>query len=290
VQLESPVSLPDKNYDNQYIWRPDHPNIIYVPGVVRTYKNPNDATDHDDYPKLTVFVLNGSAAQVSEQEFKEFTVKDSMTSSWGRFTVFATGDRLYLTSTSHVLIFDIADPLKPHLLANQTIPYTPNYYQWSGSIGEDTDPVIFPLQQIPGLSAHDRLVAWMSDWKTFDGDAFYRENDNRIAVYHLQQLTDTAATFRKAGRYDVTPVQRLFGSSASNTTASDGFLYSTATSKIGGGIRLNVFDVRDPERPHPIAHFALPQANESTPYRLPDGRILLAGRGNLYVLSAPKPD
>jgi ABC-type transport system involved in multi-copper enzyme maturation permease subunit len=290
VQLESPVSLPDKSYYVGFVWRPEHPNVIYVPGVVRINKNPDDPTDHDDYPKLTVFVLNGSAAQVSELEFKEFTTKDSMASSWGRHSLFAAGDRLYLISTSHVLIFDIADPLKPHLLSNQTIPYTPNYYQWSGSISEDTDPVIFPLQQIPGLSAHDRLAAWMSDWKTFDGEAFYRENDNRIAAYHLEQLTDTTATFRKAGRYDVTPVQRLFGSGAAYATASDGFLYSTTTSKIGRGIRLNVFDVRDPQRPHPIAHFALPEANESIPYRLPDGRILLASRGNLYVVSAPKSE
>ncbi|HEY8748015.1 MAG TPA: ABC transporter permease [Tepidisphaeraceae bacterium] len=284
VQLGRATILPRETWLYYALSRGDHPDVLYAPDYDDIPLSGEDLADHKNYPRLNVYSLNSPTAQVTQLSFKEFAGKD-----WGPPILYSSHDKLYYFGGRHVLTFDLTDPLKPSFISHRMFTSNALIDLWSNNSSEDADPIVFPLPDIPELSPRERLDAVSTKWRLCDGDEFYRVNENRLIVYHLDLLGAATATFRKTGRYDVTPVQRLFGSAASGAVAGGGFVYTTTSSNVGKGFRASVFDVQDPQRPHPVAHFALPTGHsESFPHRLPDGRILIASWDKLYVLSAPR--
>ncbi len=196
VELQPVISLPSSISTRNLAWRPQHPDVIYTPDYVTSHPNPNDATEHLDYPKLTVCSLAAPTASVSEMNFKDLEAKD-----WGSMRLYVAGDLLYFLGGPHVLTFDIADPLRPRLLSHRMIPHTSLHDTWSGEYG-DSDTMLFALPEIAELSPQQRLEARMAMWQTFDGRNVYRVSESRIMVFSLDELTPTTARFRKSGRYD----------------------------------------------------------------------------------------
>ena len=282
LQMESPIALPERFFTYQMQLSPKRPDIIYSPDYEWIHPDPNDPTVYFTYPKVgIVSTLNGIQRGGSRIGFKEYSGRD-----WGGPTVYVSGDRLYLIGGPHLLTFDLSDPVNPRLLSHRTIPFSP--YTWMRNLSGQADLITLELPQIPELSAEQRLEARLMNSPDFSGSDICRVSDHRVEVFHLESLTPTTVQFRKAGVYDAPPVQKMFNGRNGAVFVRDGLLYVHYASQLGSGIRLVVFDVRDPQRPHPIAHFALPRmGDEAHPYPLPDGRIVLACRGNVYVLSAP---
>ena len=198
--------------------------------------------------------------------------------------------KLYFVAGPHLMTFDITDPANPRLTDHRRLPPSTHFGNLPFNQDADVDNFTIFLPPVPELSPQERLAVRTVDWRTFDGELWSRANRDRVTVYRLEALDADSARFRQTGRYEFTPVQRLFGANAWNLAAAPGFLYesSPVTDGVGSGTRLAVFDLRDPTRPKPAAHFALPHARGGFhPHALQDGRILAGGQGHLYLLSPP---
>jgi len=187
------------------------------------------------------------------------------------------------------MTFDLTDPSKPRFIERCRLPSSRFGYWPDNNNDVDVDAFTIALPQIPELSPRERLALATAHWFSFDGETWCRADERRVATYHLEELGPDAARFRKTGRYDVTPVQRLFGVYPRNLVAARGFLYESSESgRVSDAARLIVYDVRDPQRPHPTGHFALPHVHGDFLSRpLDDGRILAGDYGHLYLLGPP---
>jgi hypothetical protein len=265
------------------VWSADHPEVIY-----EAHTAPHPAESESEYPQLTVTLLNGTTAPVIMQEFPQFTMKN-----W-RPELFLWNGHLYmlneqeLTRQGMVLIFDISDALKPRLLSSAPIVWEYSdrrELQFDSSDVEDLDVAILSLPQIPGLPPRQRLEMKSKHRFLLDGDVIVCRSHGSLITFRLEELTADTARFRRAGRYDPTPVQRLFGESAMWRVIANGLLYQSSPTDRGSHI--SVVDLRDPQRPHPIGHFGQPFEQDLDLCALPEGRALAIGRKKLYVLGAP---
>lgn len=284
VEIGPAVELPNE-YWGRGFWRPETPSFLYAASWHDEFRPPEVTTPRESYPELLVIDLSAPARPAKVLSFKDLTNTD-----WGGGLLRYFHERLYFISGLHVLTFDLSDPANPRLIDRRPIP--PMQHFWAQPVnGEpDVDSFTLFLDHIPDLSPRDRLAVRTADWRAFDGETWSRATPDHVTVYRLDALDADSARFRQTGRYDFTPVQRLFGANAWNLAAAPGYLYesSPVTDGIGSGTRLAVFDLRDPTRPKPAAHFALPHARGALqPHALPDGRILAGGEGHLYLLSPP---
>lgn len=270
------------------VFNPDHPNILYIP------EENEPAGGARTFPSLTTVTISpGGGADVAVQSFPEFAIeKGAGTRDW-----FTTGmiwnGRLYLVGPK-VMTFDLADPQRPRLVSTEAYEWdfrSRRYETWRlFDPNENVDAATVLLPIIPQLPPRKRLelALDLTTYRLLSGDVLVRINDaGIITTYHLDQLTENSATFRRLGRYDPTPVQRLFGVSGRSGKVGDGLLFQTFSNGQLGGAHVAVFDITGP-RPVPVAHFALPhETGLQAMCPLPGGRLLAAGRDRLYLLGPP---
>ncbi|MDB5174896.1 MAG: hypothetical protein JWN51_3669 [Phycisphaerales bacterium] len=94
------------------------------------------------------------------------------------------------------------------------------------------------------------------------------------------------AVFQKAGESNSTLLERMSDSNDFRCTAGGGFCYVSSWSGTLRCPRVTVFDIRDPKRPRPVGHFAVPNDGPLVVRPLPDGRALVGGR-KLYLTGPP---
>jgi hypothetical protein len=195
-------------------------------------------------------------------------------------------DRLYVVG-DHLAVFDITEPLKPRQISNE--PFLG--FQPTREL-PDADEVAIDLPPIPDLPTPERLklaLRWIW-WFRVEGDTLCtRTNDKleRLLVFHLEQLTEASARFRRTGRYEPTMLEQVFGSFGYNEVRlMNGLLYMSTAGYSSERInpRVAVFDTRDPRGLRQVGHFAAPGAGVVCP--LPDGRALVGGT-KLYLIGPP---
>src|SRR5205807_131769 len=114
-----------------------------------------------------------------------------------------------------------------------------------------------------------------------DGDTLCGFKGDRFLTYRFLDLSESLARFALAGSYTTnsTLLERAFGLFPAGTACGDGLAY--VTEGRSGGIaqsrRLTVFDIRDPRRPRPVAHFAVPGEERLVICPLPGRRALVGG-------------
>jgi ABC-type transport system involved in multi-copper enzyme maturation permease subunit len=284
IELGEPTEL-GKDFWWQYaLWQPERPNVLYG---IRFGPEGNYLDEH--FPVLVTAQLGIPAAKVTEQPFPKLLTNNN--DGIFRAQLYTAGNRMYLVFGPHLLVFDISDPLGPKVVSERTIDV--GYARFDPSFdNERSDLTIVPLPQIPGLSARQRLEVRAARWPTFDGNVLTRVHNDRIFTFKIDALTDTAVTFRRVGRYEPTPVQKLFGAGFEGAASGNGLYYQAFRNSRFGGFRLSVFDVHDPQRPSPIAHIAFPGGNyERHLLPLADGRLVACGQyelwHELWLISAP---
>jgi hypothetical protein len=260
------------------VWQPERPDVAY------SMRLGPDGPAKERYPILLTAQLAAPEVKITEQPFPKLLSNDSTN---GATHLYAIGDRLYMLYGPHVVVFDLTDASQPKVVSQSIMEGPPEGFD-PYLDNESTDIVQFRLPQIPGLTPEQRLRVRTDYWRNFDGKVLTHIHNDRIVTYVLENLTDSTATFRRAGHYDPTPVERLFAPSYGSSASMNGLFYLSLGSRFGSGLRLSVFDVQDPQRPHPIAHLAFPSGNQERQLLpLPDGRLIGAGGNGLWLVSAP---
>jgi hypothetical protein len=193
--------------------------------------------------------------------------------------VYAVGNRLYVIGR-RLIVLDITQPLSPRVISNVPFGYS---YGW-GVYG--ADPITRILPPVPGLSPRQKLQA-VSKPFCFEGDTICEwTGEGRLMEYHLTQLTDSKAVFKKVGQYEPTLLEKLFGSgNVYDMRLQNGLLYlTTGYSGEATNPRIDVFDTRGPHPLRLIGHFAAPGVR--TVFPLPDGTALVGG-DKLWLIGPP---
>lgn len=288
TSTDANVNLPAQvGWGNWYwcVWSPDHPDVIY-----EAHTAPHPAESESEYPQLTVTLVNGATAPLIMQEFPKLAMKN-----WSP-TLFIWNGRLYmlneqeLTRQGMVLTFDISDASKPRLTSSAPLAWKKfdrSELAFRHDDTEDIDVAVFSLPQVPDLPPRQRLELKAKHRFLLDGDVIVGESHSSLITYRLEELTAETARFRRVGRFDAAPVQKLFSASGYRTAIANGFLYQSSRGMTDSGTHISVIDLRDPQRPHPIGHFAQPFEQYLDLCALPEGRVLAIGRKKLYVLGAP---
>jgi hypothetical protein len=271
------------------VWAPDRADVLYVEGV-----GPRTKDSQENFPTLAVVAQRDTIAHTEIESFPNLAVPNaSSETQWWGTSPFIWKGRLYLLG-NRLMIFDLADPLKPRLLSAEKLNWKPHYrnpieWRFLADQADDMDTGKLTLPPIPELPARQRLelISKNFEYSKISGDFLIRVHKDHLTSYHLDELTETSATFRKLGRYEPTALERLLGDSSQDVVASGGFLFAGMNRGQLGGARITVFDITG-ERPRPVAHFALPRETDLARLcPLPNGELLAVGRGHLYRLSAP---
>ena len=117
-----------------------------------------------------------------------------------------------------------------------------------------------------------------------DGGVLAAMDQNDFYTYRLLRLRSASADFKQTGRYESTLLERAIGTNTYHTVAARGIVYLSQSTF--GFPRVTAFDIRDPQHPRPVAHFAAPDDVAQIVCPLPDGRVLVGGR-KLYLLGPP---
>jgi hypothetical protein len=152
----------------------------------------------------------------------------------------------------------------------------------------DQNIQMIALPQAPGLSPRQRLQmagAQLGGWANIQGDLLVVALTDGLTTYHLEGLTDELATFRKVGRYEMPPLQRMFRSYGLYGSGRGNDYVQMSSSMLLRINQITFFDV-ETGQPREIGHYAFP-SETVVPCVLPDGRILASGTRNLDLLGPP---
>jgi hypothetical protein len=256
------------------VWLPQHPDIAYAASSV-------GPSDEAHFPVLSILALNGDQAKVSKQSFPDQTAVH-----WPLgMRLYIANARLYFFGPK-LMIFDISEPAQPRLLSAEPMENESRFTWQYDDLGDAASATLL-LPSVPGLSPRQRLEL-MLQWsgQNLDGDILTVNYRNHVTSLRLEKLTDTAAIYRKVGRYDPTPVEEMFGYSNGRNAAMNGLFFESGMSGLSQGGTVTVYDITG-ARPRPMGHFAFPDDPVYELHPLPDGRLLAAGFKRLYLLGPP---
>jgi hypothetical protein len=214
---------------------------------------------------------------------------------WNSFGLACLGDRLYvywqavglnrLGSHSQILTFDVSDATSPRLIRSQEVLQLSA--GWSVDRGAPSDQFV-PLPPLSDLSPRERLdvFAKLTSWgpsRTKGNLAVTIDSEYGMRVFRLKDLDQTHATFELAGRYEPTPLDRLFGARTMNTVLDGNYLY-VLTHTLHSGV--TVYDLRDPAHPRRAWHYAVPDDSLTALAATGDGRVVAVGT-KVHVLRVP---
>ncbi|MDB5292583.1 MAG: hypothetical protein JWL69_3824 [Phycisphaerales bacterium] len=259
-------------------WQPDHPDVVHFVRRV--------GRDQKGYCELVTASADPAAPGSSALPLW----RADEPSPLGQF---AWKDRLYAiglrsdgaSDRQMMATLDISDTRRPKVVSIEPRPY------WgSGAFGRhDMQTVDFP--PIAGMSPRELLRAAIgidgsNRAPCIDGDVVCGVNEAEFFTYRLKQLDEHHAVFEKVGQYAQSMLDKISGTTASDCTAAGGLVYVSTWNRAINTPRVTVFDIRDPKRPHPVGHFAVPGEGPLAVWPLPDGRALIGGR-KLYLVGPP---
>jgi len=283
IRLGDPQPALDPGYWNNW-WQqsrltasvPAHPRQVYY-----VY---DDSDSQIEY-RLAIRTTDPTQPFVKGRGLKLWA--ENYNSSSRRPVIQLWENRLYVIG-DQLAILDITDPIAPQLISVVPVPQP--------SIVPD-EPVGFliNLPRVPGLPKEQRLNAAIHAWGSwyFPDDrvlcqnAWVRHGDPglQLIAWHLEKLTDEAATFEPMGTYKQTLLEEIFESSSmSQMTMRDGLLYVVQTHGQYANSRVTVFDLRGIHPLRPVAHFGGPDIWAVCP--LPGGRALIGG-SQLWLVGPP---
>jgi hypothetical protein len=286
---------------NFQTWLPAHPDYCFV---LREPASPNVA--NSNWLELGVFDLRrpadplvktvnlGAADPAHTHGVPHLcTVGDQLYAVWWK-------DRL----TPAAVIIDVRDPTNPHAVPSK--PFFPGLLS-----GYKFTPVLrMELLPVRDSTVAQRLTTTVDQFSdgraTLAGDVMVTSGwgeGYQFSTYRLSQTTTRPAPlvkrvdssqgnetveFERIGGYEPSLLESVLGSATDGITTENGMVYvSEQSMAFGGGLsRLTVFDLSNPARPTPIAHFATPDNRLVSVCPLPDGRVLLGGK-SLYLLGRP---
>ena len=257
---------------DEIVWSEKNPDVLYL----------SDYEKKHDYPRA--YILRTISISSAKKVAPPIVLweRKSVNDGWQRPRLHIFGDRLYCIS-DQLAVLDINEPAKPQLLSVARVRYQEYSKEAVGPGG-----VWIPLPQIPGLSARQRLqIRGYPEYRVIDGDLLCMAQGGGIWTYKLDQLDDKQAHFTPIGHYEPTLLEHVFGDSSGALVVRGNRAYLNQWNRLpGSSYRLTVFDIADPQRPHPIAHFA----TSSYPVRvspLADGRSIVSAGNKLYLLGPP---
>jgi hypothetical protein len=295
IELGQPMQIKEHVESGATLWRPQRPDVLYAtsvgPDAFWNWDDPNPDRVREYFPRLVTIQFADGKPQTSVQSFPELTTRNVVSAGWENMNLHAQGDRLYMLGRK-LMTFDISDPIHPRLLSTaDTWTDEGQLLQSRGreSAEREAEAVIVPLPQVPELSPRQRLdmFAATSYWARMSGDLLVSSNyGDRLATYRLDRLTNELATFRRAGRYEASPVERMFDRYVGRGRLGEGLYYYIGGSNSLNSLRISVWDVTS-NIPRPVGHYAIPNEWSSQPYPLPEGRLLVFTREHVYLLGPP---
>lgn len=146
------------------------------------------------------------------------------------------------------------------------------------------------LPRIEGLSGQDRLelalrltLDWAAPPMAFSDGLLVAADGCGLSTFRSTGIKGDLAEFERAGRHRHTLLEEALIRQSYRVVLDRGLAYTI------GWHGLNVYDVRRPEYPRRVGHYASSGDWFGDVFPLPDGRILLGG-SKLHVLAPPKLD
>jgi hypothetical protein len=300
IELGSPVNGDGglEFVEAQLAYAPGNPDIRY--GFEA------DASRDTAQPTATRLGILSLAAGSTVASLPLWTEERSLFEGTLQDAIYAWHNRLYVMhfypwdrpgktdlAETHLMTFDISDPLKPQLISDHPFEYRPNDYAMADKYGvfefPDFDEFNLRLPPIADLPLTERInlalkLLWTVRHSAIEGDVLCVWT-GQVSAYRLTKHSDTTATFKKIGDFP-DPLPQIFGLYNPNQIElQNGFLYTTPaewTSPFNANT--TVFDTRSAHPFQPVGHFAAPGAAIVCP--LPDGRAIVGG-SKIWLIGPP---
>jgi hypothetical protein len=164
--------------------------------------------------------------------------------------------------------------------------------------GRPLPPVLSErVPDLPPLGPRERLEvtlgllggAWGSHFADMTGDLLIVVRGVGLGVYRLTGFRGDRAEFELIGHRQPTPLERAaYGHNlyVGDVATQDGVVYVWNRWRQ----RVAAYDVSDPEHPRRTGHFVLAKDRAMGVAPLEEGRLLIAGRHDLYIVRLPRRD
>lgn len=279
------LQAPDLGYVSGTAWDPGRPDDLWLLNMRH-----KELEGGRHYRSLNLLTLQldpeaKKAKLIDEQKLAEYT---SETNSYpGGTAIVLVKNRLYAYVFGQLKVLDVSDPAAPEVIKT--------FEKWSSGYGESggAGKVIRMMRPIPDDALTDEeklhIAVQMSDLKeeTDSKDKLYASvTQDFIRVYRLDQFEGGRADLESIVQRVPMPLERTLGNFPVYSFFSDGLLYVLYEGGLGSG--MTVFEVSGLGDIRRAGHFAMPEGRFQAVSTLSDGRILLVGRDNIYILRPPR--
>jgi hypothetical protein len=285
IEMGPPAQVKGPNVFSEPVaiaWLPEHPDVAYYTRTMwEVRRMPRKA--HSE-----LVTVSADPAAPAAAPLRLWEVDDKP----GFMRQFAWRDRMYIAGMHpdetggfpEMATIDISEPRRPKIIASKA----QSYYA-GGFYSSETGTVELP--PIPDLPPRQRLRAAIELTPRLpsvctDGEVVCDLVGSTFITYRLRVMGSRIAEFEKAGQYDASLLERMFDTERGQCTVGGGFAYVSTFNSTINTPRVTVFDIRDPQHPRPVGHFAAPCDGPLVVCALPDGRALIGGR-KLYLVGPP---
>jgi hypothetical protein len=287
VELGHEVVLPDAGHEPSVAWSAAEPDRAYV--LLARYEK------EGEYLPSTYELLTVALDPVPGSPILHTIVLEPAQALYLR------DESLYwLTGPNNVGTANLADPdapaLGPVLTSRRSLH--PWYDLLPYAHGHPLPAVISEeMLDLPSLGPRERLQVtfgllaegWGLRFADMDGDLLVMMRGVGLGEYRLSGFRRNRVEFELIGHRQPSPLEKLAyrgGRHARGVVVQDGVAYVWDR----WGQRIAAHDVGDPERPRRIGHFVLTEDRAMGVAPLGRGRLLVAGRHDLYLVSLPGRD
>ena len=144
---------------------------------------------------------------------------------------------------------------------------------------------------LPDMSDGERFdisfgLAPGNDKLAYANDLLVAATRQGITTYRIVDMDKERVRFELLGHVRVSPLQRLAGFYSLQLMIHGDFAY-VVNDETGIGNGMLAFDIRDPERPRQVGHYAAPKERFFAMAPLPNDNILVGGN-SLHVVNPPR--
>ncbi len=195
-------------------------------------------------------------------------------------------EAIYIRAGQKLLALDIANPNAPAL--SQVLETGSwGFFRRDASASKyDTGLTGLNMLPLTALGLRDRLeislhLGGLNGVVGLEDDLVVVTTRQHLTTYRLKGFADNEALLERVGRRLATPLEKCFGHGQWGMALKDGVVYVLESGLHSG---LTVYDVRVPERPRRVGHYAAPAERFRTIALLP-GRRVLVGQRNLHIVA-----
>jgi len=268
------------------VWSDTRPNRVYF--LSTTEKKTSYGTHRGDPVLMTVATdAPGDRAVIHRLDLSSYGDGSQICGYRGRIC--------FLCSESwdeppRIVVIDVSQPDAPRVAEVLDSPGRFGVRSKGNAYQADFEVTGVALPRIEGLSGQERLdlalrltLDWADPPMAFSDGVLVAADGGGLSTFRLTGIEDDLAGFERVGRYRRSLLEEALMRQGYRVVLSKGLAY--VLDRHG----LTVYDVRRPEYPRRVGHYASAEDWFGDVVPLPDGRILVGG-AKLHVLAAPKAD